>query len=174
MTATTTRNVKSQATRAVNTAKQSARSGVFSALGRELGTQMKRVSALDTEGAHKQYTKASEAKRIEMKGEFAIAYVAAYLGCTSQLAETIYGQTRAERNDVDANRERAVNGANKMFAFHVVRSGGKVAGDNKRVSVSTDFKMAAIEFVETFYEEANAAAIGEVIKQLQALKKRIK
>lgn len=161
MTATTTRARTTKATTSTTS--------VFTALGKSLGGQMKAITALDTESAHAAYTKASEAKQAVMKNEFVVAYVAAYLGVSHGVAETIVGQTRKEREEADPARERAVNGANKMFAYHVARKGGKAAGAKAKVRVPSVFRDSAEKFVKANFGDFDKANIRQAVKLLNAI-----
>lgn len=169
MSKTITRDVASTITRASG-------KGVInkpSDLGYELG-RVERLTLDASLAVHKQWIKLDAAQQKVDRTMFLAGYVAGRSGVSLEVGEKIVNMKRAERSP---ERERLVNAGAKLFAYHVARNVKKAAGKAREpqvVRVATDFKAAAITFVEQFYEEANAAAIGEVIKQLQAMKKRVK
>lgn len=147
---------------------------------RNLG-QAHRKSLAESEELHKSYMKMNDSAQRALKLEFMIGYVIGVLGIVRDAAETIingrvrYGATPTIRKPARTKeQQQAYDAARKMFSFHISRDDKRAQRQPmKQIRLSTEFKDAAAKFVGTFYEEVNAASIGEVIRMLQAFKKRI-
>ena len=68
---------------------------------------------------HKEYVKLSPEKQGEWKYDFVLNYVIGRMDCTKKQAEAICEKTRVQRT---ADEEKAVNGGNAKFRFHISRT----------------------------------------------------
>jgi hypothetical protein len=141
-----------------------------------------RKTLQDSEDLHKSYTKMSDANKRVLRLEFMIGYVTGVINSQRDTAETIInGRVRFGAKPTlikparTKEQQQAYDAARKMFAFHIARDDARVVArvKAKQIRLSKSFKEAAVGFVGAFFEEVNAASIGEVIVMLQALKKRI-
>lgn len=149
------------------------------AFARNLGSATRKTLA-DSEELHKAYMKGSNATKLSMRLEFMIGYVAGASNVQRDTAETIINgrvrfgaQPTLTKPARSKDQQQVYDAARKMFSFHISRDDKRVVQRMKQIRLSKPFKEAAIAFVGEFFEEVNAASIGEVIVMLQALKKRL-
>jgi hypothetical protein len=155
-------------------------SSVFS-FARTMGANA-RKTLQDSEELHKTFVKGNDQVKRSMRLEFMIGYVTGYLNSQRDTSETVInGRVRFGAKPTltkparTKEQQQAYDAARKMFAFHIARDDARVVArvKAKQIRLSKEFKQAAVGFVGAFFEEVNAASIGEVIVMLQALKKRI-
>jgi hypothetical protein len=153
------------------------------AFARGLGSTH-RKSLTESEELHKSYVKMNETEKRITKAEFMVGYMSGVLNQMREVAETIItgrvrfgAQATLSKPARTKEQQNAYDAARKMFGYHIARDDSRIklqtAQPTKPKRLSGEFKDAAAEFVGTFYEEVNAAAVNEVIKMLQEFKKRL-
>lgn len=142
---------------------------------RELGYAIgnaERLTLESTANAHKAWSKADDATKKSERVRFLTGFVAGTLHASYDVAETILKKSRTERTQ---SQVRAVQAAMQKFKYHISRDGAKKSGERAApVRVSSEFKAAAIRFVGSIYEEANAESLRATAKLLLAMAKKMK
>lgn len=170
--ATTTRAAKTQVAKAIEKARVSSTGSAAYSLGKNMGAAAKRLTAEDTDSTHRAYVKANDARKEEIRNDYCIGYMQAFLAVSRDVAETVWSQKRTERS---APHQRGADAAQKSFRFHIVRpEGGKGAGAKAKVRVPSEFKAKAIMFIEREWETCNAASLKECAALLLAMAKSMK
>jgi hypothetical protein len=161
------------------TPQEEVQTSVIFMFARTLGSTHRKTLA-ESEELHKAFVKASDANKRIMRHEFLIGLVCGYMSVPRDTAETVingrvrYGaQPTLVKPARTKDQQNAYDAARKLFSFHISRDDKRIAPPRKQIRLSKPFKDAAIAFVGEFFEEVNAASLGEVISMLQALRKRI-
>lgn len=135
----------------------------------------------DSEELHKSWLKSSDSGRRMINQEFLIGYITGYLASNREVAETIINgrvrfgaQPTPKKPARTQEQQRAYDAARKMFAFHISRDDRRVRerAAVKQVKLSAQFKEAAVEFVQMFYEEVTVEALDDIIARLKAFRQR--
>ena len=111
---------------------------------------------------HKEYVKLAKEKQGEWKQDFVLNYVIGRMDCTTTQAEAICEKTRVQRTAIE---EKAVNGGNAKFRFHISRT---ESSDGKKPAVALPKGLVSNIVTEIIDAGLTKAQFDELIAQLKA------
>ena len=111
---------------------------------------------------HKEYVKLNAEKQGEWKQDFVLNYVIGRMDCTTAQAEAICEKTRVQRTAIE---EKAVNGGNAKFRFHISRP---EASDGKKPAVALPKGLVSNIVTEIIDAGLTKEQFDELIAQVKA------
>ena len=111
---------------------------------------------------HKEYVKLNAEKQGEWKQDFVLNYVIGRMDCTTAQAEAICEKTRVQRTAIE---EKAVNGGNAKFRFHISRP---EASDGKKPAVALPKGLVSNIVGQIIDAELTKEQLDELIAQVKA------